>query len=143
MKLSAKAEYACLAMVELANQFQRDVPITIKSIADAYGISQAFLMQIFLQLKGARLVQSVRGASGGYRLARAPEKIRVLDVVSAIDGPAKEASALSALAAAPAVQLLQRVWADVRAAQTHVLSNVTLADVIQQMRTGTGVDFQI
>src|ERR1043165_98017 len=84
MKISAKAEYACIAMTELAIRHQRSLPTSLKVIADAYGISQGFLMQIFMQLKGARFVQSIRGASGGYQLTRAPDAIRLSDIIDVI-----------------------------------------------------------
>src|SRR5919108_2967689 len=85
MRISAKAEYACVAMLELAASHRAPQPLRIKAIADAQGIPQRFLVQILLQLKTAGLVASVRGASGGYQLARAPERITVADVITAID----------------------------------------------------------
>ena len=79
MKLSAKAEYACVAMLELAARSNRGLPVSIKAISEQYGISSGFLMQIFLQLKGAGLVSSVRGASGGYQLLRPALEARLAD----------------------------------------------------------------
>jgi Rrf2 family protein len=87
MKLSAKAEYACLAMLELAQRTLEDPPARIREIAGPSRIPERYLVQILLRLKGAGLVQSVRGASGGYHLARPAERISLLDVLSAIDGP--------------------------------------------------------
>src|SRR3954469_11146642 len=85
MRVSAKAEYACVAMLELAINYREPQPLRIKAIADAQGIPQRFLVQILLQLKTAGLVVSVRGASGGYQLARPPENISLAQVVHAID----------------------------------------------------------
>src|SRR5262245_53869426 len=82
---SAKAEYACIAMLELAAQYGDPQPVRLKNIADAHEIPQRFLVQILLQLKGAGLVISTRGASGGYLLARAPDQISLADVVRVID----------------------------------------------------------
>ena len=73
MRISAKAEYACVAMLELAANYADAQPVRIKAIADAQGIPQRFLVQILLQLKTAGLVASVRGAAGGYQLAKPPE----------------------------------------------------------------------
>ena len=70
MKISAKAEYACLAVLALARHKPGEPPMRIREIAEAHGIPERYLVQILLQLKGAGLVTSVRGASGGYRLAR-------------------------------------------------------------------------
>src|SRR5947209_11234762 len=74
MRVSAKAEYACVAVLELAANYGDAQPVRVKTIADAHGISLRFLVQILLQLKGAGLVVSTRGASGGYHLTRPPER---------------------------------------------------------------------
>src|SRR5260370_12782677 len=74
MKLSAKTEYACLAMLQLAAAYSNGEPLQIRRIADVHGIPSRFLVQILLQLKGASLVVSTRGAAGGYRLARRPAR---------------------------------------------------------------------
>src|SRR5262249_59816083 len=84
MRISAKAEYACVAMLELAANYHEPQPVRIKAIADAQGIPQRFLVQILLQLKTAGLVASVRGAAGGYQLARPPESISLAEVIAAI-----------------------------------------------------------
>src|SRR5687767_7381379 len=85
MRISAKAEYACAAMLELAASHGSPQPVSIKAIADAHGLKARFLVQILIQLKTAGLVASVRGASGGYQLARAPEMITLAQVINAID----------------------------------------------------------
>src|SRR5579871_6819985 len=92
---SAKAEYACRAMLELAARHGDPQPVRLKAIADAHGIPQRFLVQILLQLKGNGLVASTRGASGGYQLGRPPEEISLADVINAIDrAPAPRPSPL-------------------------------------------------
>src|SRR5215510_10070674 len=85
MRVSAKAEYACIAMLELAANVNERQPVRVKAIAEAHGIPQRFLVQILLQLKTAGLVVSVRGASGGYQLARPPDTISLAQVINAID----------------------------------------------------------
>src|SRR5262249_35833482 len=75
MKIAAKAEYACLAILALARCQPDDPPLRIREIAEEHGIPERYLVQILLQLKGAGLVVSVRGALGGYRLARPPDRI--------------------------------------------------------------------
>src|SRR5215472_10332886 len=96
MRVSAKAEYACVAMIELAANYAEPQPVRLKAIADAHGIPQRFLVQILLQLKGAGLVVSSRGAAGGYQLARPPSEISLADIVRVVDStlpsrPAAEA----------------------------------------------------
>src|SRR5262249_40732103 len=105
MRVSAKAEYACIAMLELAANQAEHRPVRVKNIADAHDIPQRFLVQILLQLKGAGLVESTRGASGGYQLAKPPEKISLGSVIHAIDGgtmprPPSEAPGHSPIVAA-------------------------------------------
>ena len=86
MNLSAKTEYACLAMLELAKEYDTGEPVQLRLIAAEHGIPARFLVQILLQLKGAALVASTRGAAGGYRLARPPQEITLADVIDAIEG---------------------------------------------------------
>ena len=75
MRLSAKTEYAAIALLELARNWAGDEPVRIRSICAAHGVPSRFLVQILLQLKGAGIVTSTRGAAGGYHLAREPESI--------------------------------------------------------------------
>ena len=86
MKLSAKTEYACLAMLELAKEYDSGEPVQLRRIAAEHGIPARFLVQILLQLKGASLVASTRGAAGGYRLARPPQEITLADVIDVMEG---------------------------------------------------------
>ena len=69
MSFSAKTEYACLAMLELALRDGSGEPVRLRDVAAAHRIPSPFLVQILLQLKSAGLVESTRGAAGGYRLA--------------------------------------------------------------------------
>src|SRR5581483_11110246 len=112
MKISAKAEYACLAVLALARQRTGDPPVRIREISEAHGIPERYLVQILLQLKGAGLVASTRGASGGYRLARPAERISVGEILTAIDGP--ESPPRESLR--PAARALATVWESARAA---------------------------
>jgi Rrf2 family transcriptional regulator, cysteine metabolism repressor len=127
MKLSAKAEYACLAVLALARHRLEDPPVRIRDIAESHAIPERYLVQILLQLKGAGLVVSTRGASGGYRLARQPEEISLGEVLSAIDGP----SELPRESLEPAAQALARVWAHVREAERAVLDQTSLAQLAE------------
>ena len=86
MRISAKAEYACLAVIALAQRRLENRPVPIREIAEAQRIPETFLTQILLKLKGAGLVLSTRGSAGGYRLARSPEEISLQDVLTVVDG---------------------------------------------------------
>ena len=87
MNISSRCEYACRAMLELARHIQESGPMTSEVIAEQRAIPEKFLVQILLQLKRAGIVRSVRGAHGGYLLARKPEDISLLDIIRAVDGP--------------------------------------------------------
>ena len=142
MRISAKAEYACVAMIELATSHGGPQPVRIKAIADNHGIPQRFLVQILLQLKGAGLVVSVRGAAGGYQLARPPEEISLADIVSVVDRTAPPRQA-TASARSPAAQALRRVWHDIRVQEETLLKNLTLADLVRRTQQPTGLSYQI
>src|SRR5215467_8368810 len=90
MKVSAKTEYACLAMLELAAHYGSNEPVRIRTIADEHGIPSRFLVQILLQLKGAGFVASTRGAAGGYQLVKPPEEITLGEVMAVIEGQETE-----------------------------------------------------
>ena len=92
MKLSARTEYACLAMLQLAQDYETGEPVQIRRIAEEHGIPARFLVQILLQLKGASLVVSTRGASGGYRLARPPREISLAEVIDVMEGTERPAT---------------------------------------------------
>src|SRR5216683_2273653 len=122
MRISAKAEYACVAMLELAANYTEPLPVRIKAIADAQGIPQRFLVQILLQLKTAGLVVSVRGAAGGYQLARPPEQISLADIISAVtDRSPDSRSEAVALASSSAVRAIRSVWQELQAEEQRRL----------------------
>ncbi|SRR5579871_2516977 len=142
MRVSAKAEYACIAMLELAATHAEAQPVRIKTIADAHDIPQRFLVQILLQLKGAGLVESTRGASGGYQLARRPDTISLADIINAIDrGNAPRPS--SGSGASPAVRALHGVWQEVQDAEQRMLHELTLADLVRRAYQGNALSYQI
>ena len=130
MLLSAKTQNACLAMIELASRHVNPKPVCLKTIADAQKISSQFLVQILLQLKRAGLVQSTRGASGGYRLAKHPNEITLLDVVQAMNGVA-EVSTPDEKAPAAAL-VLHEAWHEVVDQHFHRLAMISLSDLAQR-----------
>jgi Rrf2 family protein len=151
MRISAKAEYACVAMLELARWPEAAQPVRIKSIADATGIPLRFLVQILLQLKTAGLVSSVRGAAGGYQLSRSPEVISLADIINAIDDQARvPTSALDAtrrpsirrsreaptkVAPSPVVEALLGVWREIQAEEQRLLERMTMAELLRRTQT--------
>src|SRR5215472_15964138 len=118
-------------MLELALNYREPQPVRIKAIADAQDIPQRFLVQILLQLKTAGLVASVRGAAGGYQLARPPESISIADVIAAIDERSMTPrSAVREDNRSSAGQVLLGVWRELQMTQQRFLETLTLAELI-------------
>lgn len=88
MKLSTKARYAVMAMVEMAKLRRQDAT-SLTFISDSQSLSLTFLEQIFLKLRRAGLVKSVRGSQGGYLLTREPDDISIYDVIVSVNEPIK------------------------------------------------------
>src|SRR5262245_57876183 len=145
MLFSVKAEYACVAMLELAARHGDPQPVRLKAIADAHGLKPRFLVQILLQLKGAGLVVTTRGASGGYHLARPPEAISLAEVLNVIDRPERAAGPARAAGAPPSplVQALRGVWHEIQDAQRRILENTTLAELVRRSQENFELTYQI
>ena len=148
MLFSAKAEYACVAMLELAARYADPRPVRLADVADKHGISDRFLVQILLQLKQAGLVESTRGASGGYTLSRNPSDISLYDVLRVVDplerptrkkgNQARKKESSKSTHKKAELQLtsyvlnVRAVWDLVVEAQQAVLKQTTLADLLAQ-----------
>jgi Rrf2 family protein len=136
MKLSAKTEYACIAMLELARRYERGEPVRIRDIADEHGIPSRFLVQILLQLKGAGYVASTRGASGGYQLIKPPATISLGEVMNVIEGKENGHSAASTASAAksPTARVLSGIWRDITAREQEMLQAINFADLAERTK---------
>jgi Rrf2 family protein len=144
MRISAKAEYACVAMLELAARHGDPQPLRIKSIKEAHGLPQPFLVQLLLELKKAGLVTSVRGAAGGYRLTRSPEDITLADIISAIDDRALVLSShLGDRKGGPAIDAILGVWRDLHAEQQRMLEGLTLGELLRRAQEHGSFAYQI
>ncbi len=130
MRISAKADYAVRAVVELASKSD-EKPIKAERIATAQEIPLNFLENILGELRHAGIVRSHRGAEGGFRLAKPAVAITIADVIRAVEGP------LASVRGGPpeestysgASEALPRVWIAVRANLRKVVEHVTVADV--------------
>ncbi len=87
MKLSTRARYAIRLMLDIAVTDTGDRPVRLGSVADRTGISRRYLDQVVMPLKSASLLLGIKGRSGGYRLARAADEIRLGEIVEATIGP--------------------------------------------------------
>ena len=129
MRVSAKADYAIRAAVELAAAGEG--PVKGDRIAKAQSIPSNFLENILADLRNAGIVGSRRGAEGGYWLARPAEEVSLADVIRAVDGPLANVRGVRSdqLAYEGSAKALAEVWIAVRANLRSVLEQVSLADV--------------
>jgi Rrf2 family protein len=130
MRISAKVDYAVRAAVELAGA--EEGPVKGDLIAEAQGIPLKFLENILGELKHVGIVNSRRGAQGGYWLAKPADEITLADIVRAVEGPlaSVRGEPPDAIAYKGAAVPLQKVWIALRANLRAVLDEVTLADVV-------------
>ncbi|WP_020470775.1 RrF2 family transcriptional regulator [Zavarzinella formosa] len=139
---SAKTEYACVSLLELASHHGDPNPLRLKTIAEKHNISHRFLVQILLQLKAAGLVESIRGAAGGYHLARSPEQITIADIVQVID-PADPIRGGDDSNSSALIRAVHGLWADVQQAQRKILETTTLADMVARSQGESDLMYQI
>jgi Rrf2 family protein len=130
MHVTAKADYAVRAVVELASGSQ-DSPRKVDEVAQAQGIPVSFLENILTQLRSAGLVRSQRGPEGGYWLAHPPAEVNLAQVIRAVEGPLVGVRGLrpEEVSYEGSAESLQQVWLALRANLRKVLEHVTLADV--------------
>lgn len=136
MHLSAKTEYACIAVLELATRFGAGKPVRIREIADPNGIPSRFLVQILLQLKSAGIVGSTRGAAGGYQLMKEPSQITLADVMAASEGQLA-APVSSAGQQTAATRALFSAWNELATAERELLESITFAQLVERTTTQT------
>jgi len=146
MMFSTKAEYGVRVMAHLANS-DDDGPISLGTIADAEGLPLAYLEHLVQRLRKAQLIESRRGAHGGYTLARAPGDISMAEVVAALEGDIAPIECITADAdgvltcaregSEPCPTKL--LWTRVQGSIVRTLTEMTLADLVQPMRKATPV----
>ena len=133
MKLSTKGRYAMIALTDLALEGE-DTLVILSDIAGRQGISVAYLEQLFVKLRRAGIVDSVRGPGGGYRLAKAPERIRISDILAAVDETmdalSRGAGASGADTGTQAQGMCDKLWEGLSAHVYVYLHQTRLADVI-------------
>ncbi|WP_375227718.1 Rrf2 family transcriptional regulator [Roseobacter sp. S98] len=133
MKLSTKGRYAMVALADIALQ-PADRLVPLGDIAERQSISLPYLEQLFVKLRRAGLVTSVRGPGGGYRLAHSPSDIRVVDILSAVDETVdamhKGAGASGGASGSRAQSLTNRLWESLSAHVYVFLHQTRLSDII-------------
>lgn len=122
-------------MLELASRYGSGEPVRIRRIAERHRVPPRFLVQILLQLKGAGLIASTRGAAGGYHLLKPPEDVSLGQVMDVIEGsPKGNGHSSSASPDSPAVKALLKAWRDVDAVERRMLGEITFAELLEQAR---------
>lgn len=127
MKLSTKGRYGITLMIDLGMYFGEG-PVSLKSVAERQSLSEHYLEQLIAPLRNAGLVRSIRGAYGGYVLAKAPHEITVGDIIRVLEGPIT-------IVDDPEEELAE-LWEKVRSSINDVLDSTTLQDLIDKKRFG-------
>jgi Rrf2 family protein len=130
MHVTAKADYAVRAVVELADTGQ-DSPRKVDEVAQAQSIPVSFLENILTQLRSSGIVRSQRGPEGGYWLARPADEVNLAQIIRAVEGPlvGVRGQRPEEVEYAGSAESLQQVWIALRSNLRKVLENVTVADV--------------
>ncbi|WP_346939049.1 Rrf2 family transcriptional regulator [uncultured Clostridium sp.] len=130
MKLSTKGRYGVKAMVDLAINFGKS-PISIKSISNRQNISEYYLEQLFSVLRKAELIKSIRGANGGYILAKDPKEITVYQVLEVLEGPIEISTCLDSDGCNNIDCCATRiVWKKIKDSIDSVTMAITLQDIV-------------
>ena len=127
MRVSAKSDYALRALIEIASRSD-GIPVSAEELGRLQGIPRGFLQAILADLRRAEIVMSVRGQSGGWRLARSSSEVSVADIIRAVDGPLVSVYGLrpEAVTYNDSAMVLQLVWIAARANLREVFEQVTV-----------------
>src|SRR5438270_10530105 len=129
MKLTRASSYALHAVAYMATQKQQDKPIASHHIAAARKIPERFLLKVLKPLVSARVLLSIKGPNGGYRLAKAPDKITMAEIVEAVDGPIRGQAPFSEESNGPLNHKLETICRDAANAVKKQLEKVSIADL--------------
>lgn len=134
LKVSAKARYALRIVLDVAVHTRTESLRSGAAIAKAQGISEKFLSRIVIPLRERGILASVRGANGGFRLARPPEDITLLAIVETVQGPLAILDCLApgAVCDRLCTCLARKVWSDVNTAFANALAKQSLADIMKR-----------
>lgn len=130
MELSARVEYALLALLEMAGRHKNKEPLKIAEITAKQPIPDRYLEQILTSLRRSGIVQSQRGAKGGYVLSREPWQITLLDIITSVEGERSEKE--SSVSSTVEKSLIHEVWQQAKTASQTVLGHYTLQDLCQR-----------
>jgi Rrf2 family protein len=131
MKLSTKGQYGVKAMFDLALHYGED-PISLKSIAERQEISEYYLEQLIAVLRRGNLVKSIRGAQGGYVLAKEPSKITVGSILDVLEGPIEISECLDENTGCSRMDYCatRLIWVKIKSAIDEVVNSINLQDMV-------------
>ena len=132
MELSCKNEYALSALIELAASYSSGEPLQIRQISAQQKIPDRYLEQLLATLRRCGLVRSVRGAKGGYILAREPWKINVLEVMNCLEGSDTQSSDTDDISKTLESAVIHEVWQESHRAANAVMQRYTLQDLCEK-----------
>lgn len=124
MKITAKLDYTCRILCELAREFSKGEPVRIEHLSKAEGVPANFLAQMLGELRNAKLVISRRGTQGGFLLARPPAEITLLDIIAAVEGELFEFNGNGN--GGRSSRQLKEIWHEVREAAADKARGYTL-----------------
>ena len=135
MRLSTKGRYGARIMLELAHNYGK-APVLLKDIAERQEISEGYLEHLLPPLKIAGLINSSRGARGGYTLAKAPAKITLKEVVQAMEGSLFPVECVEAPGVCQRVQfcVTRDIWKELGEKISQTLESVTLKDMVERQK---------
>jgi Rrf2 family protein len=132
VELSSRVQYALLALLELASHYQKDSPLTVSELTASGEIPERYLDQILAVLRRASIVQSVRGAKGGYLLAKEPWQITLLEVFLSLEGDGSGQTQKVSESVTIEKTAVLEIWQEARQASFAVLGKYTLQDLCEQ-----------
>lgn len=142
MKLSTKGRYGVKAMVDLAMRYGGD-PVSIKSVSERQHISEYYLEQLFSPLRKAGLINSIRGAQGGYTLSREPKDITISEIMEVLEGPIEISNCIDDKSCnnvdCCATRLL---WTKIKNSIDSVTKTTTLQDILNDYNNMNAVDLE-
>ncbi len=138
MKLTTKGRYGTRLMLDLALHFG-EKPVFLKDAAKRQEISEKYLWHLIPPLKNAGLITSVRGAHGGYSLARTPDQITLKEILLAVEGPISFVSCVGDPSACERSETCatKDIWSEISEKFMHILESVTLEDIAEKQKNKT------
>ncbi|MCR3757887.1 Rrf2 family transcriptional regulator [Clostridium felsineum] len=130
MKLSTKGRYGVKAMVDLAIHYGED-PVSIKSISERQKISESYLEQLFVPLRKANLIKSIRGSQGGYVLSKEPKDIYISNIFDVLEGPIEISDCVESDNCNNSDYCVTRLlWVKIKESIDNVTKTITLKDMV-------------